>query len=79
MITPCKTLSVFVYSRLRLHTCVCIEVCEISLHIYALMPQRALNILLLCVCVCVFPLPITWRLNLLVLMTSSQSRFHVNL
>lgn len=54
MIMPCKTLSVFVFSRLRLHTCtVCIDVCEISLRIYALMPQCALNILLLCVCVCV--------------------------
>ena len=50
MITPCKTLSVFVYSRLRLRTCVCIDVREISLRIYALMPRRALN--LLCVCVC---------------------------
>lgn len=51
MITPCKTLSVFVYSRLRRYTCVCVcvDVCEISLRTYALMPPCALNILLLCV------------------------------
>lgn len=53
MIMPCKTLSVFVYSRLLPCTCVCIDMCQISLSVYALMPLNALNILNIhTVCVC---------------------------
>lgn len=54
MIMLCKTLSVFVYSRLLPRTCVCIDICGISLHICALMPLNALNIRWYTVCVFVF-------------------------
>lgn len=52
MITPCKTLGVFVYSRLLPCTSVCIDMCETSLGVYALMFLNAQNILLHTVCVC---------------------------
>lgn len=77
MIMPCKTLGVFVYSRLLPCTSVCIDMCEISLGVYTLMLLNAQNILLHTVCVCFFFLPVTRRINLWVLTTSCQSCFHI--
>lgn len=73
MIMPCKTLSVFVCSRLLPRTCMCIDTGGISLHICALMPLNALNILLYTMCMFCFLLSLNWRLSFLMPMTSRQS------